>query len=68
MSARDLIEDTLTHAAILPTVIVGELLAIADDGKSPLVIYPGQLGTAFMVLTSVSQSYCSLKMAILLYP
>jgi hypothetical protein len=32
--------------AALPTVIVGELLGIADDGKFPLVIYPGQHGTA----------------------
>ena len=67
MSARDLIEDKLSHAevqpndmarllkvrptkrqaaATLPAVIIGELLAIADDGKSPLVIYPGQSGTA----------------------
>ena len=72
MSARDLIEDKLTHAeaqpddlsrllkakpvkrqaasalsvAAVPSVIIGELLAIADDGKSPLVIYPGQSGTA----------------------
>ena len=30
----------------LPQVIIGELLAIADDGKSPLVTYPGQPGTA----------------------
>jgi Domain of unknown function (DUF6484) len=30
----------------LPSVTIGELLAIADDGKSPLVIYPGQPGTA----------------------
>ena len=33
-------------APALPTVIVGELLAIADDGKSPLVIYPGKPGTS----------------------
>ena len=32
--------------ATLLSVIIGELLAIADDGKSPLVIYPGQPGTA----------------------
>jgi Domain of unknown function (DUF6484) len=32
--------------ATLPAVIIGELLAIADDGKSPLVIYLGQPGTA----------------------
>ena len=27
-------------------IVVGELLAIADEGKTPLVIYPGQIGTA----------------------
>jgi hypothetical protein len=32
--------------ATLPAVTIGELLAIADDGKSPLVIYSGQPGTA----------------------
>ncbi len=32
--------------ATFPAVTIGELLAIADDGKSPLVIYPGQPGTA----------------------
>lgn len=34
------------HSNTLPQVIIGELLAIADDGKSSLVIYPGQPGTA----------------------
>lgn len=33
-------------AANLPSVIIGELLAITDNGKSPLIIYPGQSGTA----------------------
>jgi Domain of unknown function (DUF6484) len=33
-------------SATLPAVTIGELLAIADDGKSPLVTYPGQPGTA----------------------
>lgn len=33
-----------THA--LPEVVIGELIAIADDGRSPLVLYPGQPGTA----------------------
>jgi Domain of unknown function (DUF6484) len=74
MSARDQIEDKLTHvqalpddmarllkakpakrttAATLPAVIIGELLAIADDGKSPLVIYPGQPSTAALRARSV---------------
>ncbi len=56
MGDRDLIDDRLAgllktrpasrRATALPQVIIGELLAIADDGKSPLVIYPGQPGTA----------------------
>jgi Domain of unknown function (DUF6484) len=34
------------HSNALPQVVIGELLAIADDGNAPLVIYPGQAGTA----------------------
>ena len=30
----------------LPSVLVGELIAITDDGATPLVLYPGQPGTA----------------------
>jgi hypothetical protein len=30
----------------LPGVVVGELVAITDDGKTPLVLYPGQPGSA----------------------
>jgi Domain of unknown function (DUF6484) len=41
------------HPAPLPQVVVGELLAIAGDGKSPLVIYPGQPGTAALRARSV---------------
>ncbi len=40
-------------SSALPQVIIGELLAIADDGKSPLVIYPGQPGTAALRARSV---------------
>lgn len=32
--------------APLPEVVVGELVAITDDGQTPLVLYPGQAGTA----------------------
>ena len=56
MGDRDLIDERLAgllkmrppsrRAAALPQAIIGELLAIADDGKSPLVTYPGQPGTA----------------------
>lgn len=51
MSGRDLIETQLKDApatAPLPTVITGELVAIADEGRTPLVRYPGQPGTAVL--------------------
>ena len=41
----------------LPQVIIGELLAIADDGKSPLVTYPGQPGTAALRARTVLDLY-----------
>lgn len=37
----------------LPEVVVGELIAITDDGYTPLVLYPGQLGTAALRARSV---------------
>jgi Domain of unknown function (DUF6484) len=50
MSGRDSIEQQvvplLEHAAPLPAVVVGELIAITDDGRVPLVMYPGQPGSA----------------------
>lgn len=36
----------LPEAGPLPGVVIGELLAIADEGRTPLVMYPGQPGTA----------------------
>lgn len=30
----------------LPAVVTGELIALVDDGRTPLVLYPGQPGTA----------------------
>jgi hypothetical protein len=30
----------------LPEVVIGELIAIAEDGRTPMLIYPGQPGTA----------------------
>jgi hypothetical protein len=36
---------TLSRAA-LPEVVVGELVAMTDDGQTPLVLYPGQPGSA----------------------
>ena len=32
--------------ARLSEVVIGELVAIADGGRTPLLVYPGQLGTA----------------------
>jgi hypothetical protein len=59
MSGRDVIQGQLleqepalapTHGAagtgVLHGVVTGELLAITDDGRTPLVMYPGQPGTA----------------------
>jgi hypothetical protein len=43
MSARDSIEQQLSAA---PRVVVGELIAIADEGCTPLVLFPGQPGSA----------------------
>ena len=34
------------RADVLPGVVVGELVALADDGRTPLVTFPGQPGTA----------------------
>jgi uncharacterized protein DUF6484 len=41
------------HNANLPQVVVGELVAIADEGLSPLVLYPGQPGSAALRARSV---------------
>lgn len=56
MSARDPIDQQLRAAAPsppLPAVVVGELIAIADQGRTPLVRYPGQPGTAALRARSV---------------
>jgi hypothetical protein len=41
------------HSHVLPEVVVGELVAIADDGSVPLVTYPGQPGSAALRARSV---------------
>lgn len=58
MSGRDVIEERLrqsqapgaVHPAAagraLPGVITGELIGITDEGRTPIVLYPGQAGTA----------------------
>jgi hypothetical protein len=42
----------LTQQA-LPEVVIGELIAITDDGCSPLILYPGQPGNAALRARSV---------------
>jgi len=37
----------------LPEVVIGELIAITDDGQTPLVQYPSQTGTAAVRARSV---------------
>jgi hypothetical protein len=39
-------------AAAIEGVVVGELLALSDDGVTPLVRYPGQLGSGAMCARS----------------
>jgi hypothetical protein len=37
---------TSAHETSVAGVVIGELLAITDDGTTPLVIFPGQSGTS----------------------
>jgi hypothetical protein len=37
----------------LPEVLIGELIAITDDGQTPLILYPGQPGSAALRARSV---------------
>ena len=65
MSGRDLPEENLVDGApgrasnALPSLdqlaraVVGELIGIMDDGRIPLVIFPGQPGTAALHARSV---------------
>lgn len=47
MSGREAVHEQLAEAAPpLPSVVVGELVAICDGGCTPLVLYPGQPGSA----------------------
>jgi type VI secretion system secreted protein VgrG len=52
---RPLVEArSLSQGNVVPAVTVGELVGIADDGRTPLVTYPGQTGSAaFRVKTVV---------------
>jgi len=56
MSGRDLIEAQLqaaTGAMTWNAVATGELVAITDEGCTPLVVFPGQPGTAALRARSV---------------
>jgi hypothetical protein len=37
----------------LPTVVIGELIALVDDGHTPLILYPGQPGSSALRARSV---------------
>lgn len=41
------------RAEPLPSVVIGELIAITDDGCTPLVLFPGQTGNAALRARSV---------------
>lgn len=43
----------LLRSEPLPSVVVGELVALADEGVTPLVLYPGQPGSAAVRARSV---------------
>ena len=42
-----------TEAPLITGVLIGELIAMKDDGRTPLVLYPGQVGTAALAARSV---------------
>ena len=54
MSGRDLIAEEAA-AAVVPAagVVIGELIGMKDAGRSPLVLYSGQHGTAAVAARSV---------------
>lgn len=41
------------RSGALPEVVVGEIVALVDNGLTPLVLYPGQPGTAALAARSV---------------
>ncbi|AGU47744.1 hypothetical protein VAPA_1c06140 [Variovorax paradoxus B4] len=56
MSGRDLIDAQLEAAAAIAAwnpVVTGELIAITDEGQTPLVVFTGQVGTAAVRARSV---------------
>jgi hypothetical protein len=60
MSGRDPIEERLLDPPRVvpwPSVVVGELVAIADEGRTPLVLFPGQPGSAAVRARTVVDLY-----------
>ncbi|WP_295399610.1 DUF6484 domain-containing protein [uncultured Thiocystis sp.] len=53
---RPLIEAASTksdHVPTVPGVVVGEIVAMTNEGRTPLVLYPGQPGTAALPARTV---------------
>jgi len=44
---------TIASPATRPVVVVGELIALKDHGETPLVLYPGQKGSAAIPARSI---------------
>ena len=58
ISAADLLRPLLqtsapARAPASESLVVGELIALTDDGRTPLVIYPGQPGSAALPARTV---------------
>ena len=54
MSGREAIHAQLTEATpSLASIVIGELVAICDEGRTPLVRYPGQPGSAALCARAV---------------
>jgi len=45
------------HAPLVPSVVIGELVAFCDQGRTPLVTFSGQPGSAAVVARSVVDVY-----------
>lgn len=52
MSKREPLE-TVWNEPTLPSVVVGELIALTDEGRTPLIRYAGQPGSAALRARSV---------------
>jgi hypothetical protein len=43
---REQLDDRSSGSKREPRIVIGTLVGLVDDGRSPLVVYPGQQGTA----------------------